>query len=90
MTLKKRAVGKNPTGAECVEAAKEAGFLFAGIVRLKAKKAKCYAGNLDPVDYGWYEYKDKWGPLDPSFASCDADGTLGKKQIITMYDTYDR
>ena len=57
--------------------------MYAGIVRLKAKKAKCYAGNLDPTSYGW---KRGWGPIDPSFPSCDADGTLGKKQIITMYD----
>ena len=83
MTLKKKAVGKNPTAAECVEAAKEAGFFFAGIVRLNAKKAKCYAGDLDPTQYGW---KGKFGPLDPSFDECDADGTLGAKKIVTVYD----
>jgi len=82
VTLKKKAVGKNPTGAECAEAAKEAGFSFAGIVRLNAKKAKCYAGDLDPAEYGW---KGKaFGPLADD--ECDADGTLGEKKVVTVYD----
>ena len=81
VTLKKRAVGKNPTGAECAAAAKEAGFSFAGIVRLKAKRAKCCAGDLDPAEYGW---KGNFGPLADD--ECDADGTLGAKKVVTVYD----
>ena len=82
VTLKKRAVGKNPTGAECAAAAKAEGYSFAGIVRLKAKKAKCYAGDLDPADFPW---KGKTvGPLADD--ECDADGTLGAKKVVTVYD----
>ena len=83
MTLKKKAVGKNPTGSECAEAAKEAGYSFAGIVRLKAKRAKCYAGDLDPVDFSW-PGKGNFGPLADD--KCDADGTLGAKKVVTAYD----
>ena len=85
MTLTKRAVGKNPTGAECAAAAKAEGYSFAGIVRLKAKRAKCYAGDLDPADFPW---KGKTvGPLADD--ECDADGTLGAKKVVTVYDTGD-
>ena len=82
MSLKKKAVGKNPTGSDCAEAAKEVGYSFAGIVRLKAKRAKCYAGDLDPADFSW---KGNFGPLADDDVRRD-DGTLGAKKVVTVYD----